>query len=180
MDTDRREHKSAIPARAGAGARPKSRRRLTLDAYVRRRLAGPGGDLAMMGRMFSRSFGAGSFAEFWRYWNPVYGFHLDRYCYRPLRRRRVPRSLAFVATFAASGFVLHDLPFWWGVSVLRTGSLPVPFVTVWFVTMSAFALVGERFRLDYAARPAPARVAINCAQIAAAWFVALGLAHLAR
>lgn len=151
---------------------------MTLDAYLRRRLAGPGGDLGMLGRMFSRSFGAGSFAEFWRYWNPVYSFHLDRYCYRPLRRRRVPRSLAVIATFAASGFILHDVPFWWGVRVLRTGTLPVPFVTVWFVAMAVFALVGERLHLSYATLPVVARVAINGTHIAAACFVALELVRL--
>jgi hypothetical protein len=154
--------------------------RITLDAYVRRRLGGSGGDLSMLGRMFSRSFGAGSFAEFWRYWNPVYSFHLARYCYRPLHRRGMPQWMAVVATFAASGFFLHDLPFWWGVRALRTGSFPVPFVTVWFVIMAVFALVGARARWTYGTLPIAGRVALNGTQIAAACVAALKVFQVAN
>ena len=36
---------------------------------------------------------AGSLGSFWRYWNPVYTYYLDLFCYRP-RRRWLPRPLA--------------------------------------------------------------------------------------
>ncbi len=62
--------------------------------------------------------------------------------------------------------------------MLRTGTLPVPFVTVWFVAMAVFALVGERLHLSYATLPVVARVAINGTHIAAACFVALELVRL--
>ncbi len=42
------------------------RRQLTLGAFVQRRL-GSGSDLDQLKRMFSYSFGAGSFASFWHY-----------------------------------------------------------------------------------------------------------------
>jgi hypothetical protein len=153
--------------------------RLALSTYLRRRLAGPGGVLAMLARMLCRSFGAGSFAEFWRYWNPLCAYYLSRYCYRPLRRRRVPRPLAIVATFAASGLLIHDLPFWWSIHVLGVGIAPVPIFSVWFVAMAGFVIGGERLRLDYSARPPAARVALNVAQIAAGCVAGLTVAALA-
>lgn len=156
-----------------------SRRTVTLNAFVCRRLGSDGNELAQLGRMFGRAFGADSFAGFWRYWNPVYSYYLDRFCYRPLRNV-LPRPLAVVATFACSGFILHDLPFWWGVTALKTRSLPVPFVAVWFATMAVLALAGSRLGLSYAARPFRVRVALNALHIAAGALVALAIFTLAR
>lgn len=168
----------ASPQTEAEEDRPLGRRRLTLDAFIRRRLGSDGSDLDQLGRMFGRSFGAGSFAGFWRYWNPVYAYYLDRFCYRPLRRR-LPRPLAALATFACSGFFLHDLPFWWGVAVLKTRTLPIPFVALWFALMGGLMLVEERTGLDYSARPLCLRVVINTAHIAAAALVALAIVRLA-
>ncbi len=155
-----------------------TRPQLTLQAYVRRRL-GDGSDLDRLGRMFSRSFGAGSFAAFWRYWNPVYSYYLDRFCYRPLRRW-LPRPVAVICTFACSGFFLHDLPFWWGVSALRTCSLPVPFVALWFATMGVVALAEARLGVGYAALPIRTRVALNALHIVATGLAAYAVTRLMR
>ncbi len=154
------------------------RSQLTLSDFVQQRLGG-GSDLDRLGRMFSRSFGAGSFTGFWRYWNPVYSYYLHRFCYRPLRRW-LPRPLAFVATFACSGFFLHDLPFWWGVAALKTRSLPVPMVTLWFATMAVFALAEASLGVEYSALPFRARVALNVLRVAVAGLAALALATLVR
>ncbi len=154
------------------------RRQLTLRDFVRRRL-GTGNDLDQLRRMFSRAFGAGSFAGFWRYWNPVYSYYLDRLCYRPLRRV-LPRPLAVMATFACSGFFLHDLPFWWGVTALKTRSLPVPFVALWFALMAVLALAGTGLKLNFAHLPFPARVALNALHIAAGALLAFAVVALAR
>ena len=154
------------------------RQQLTLDAFVRRRLGSDGGDLGQLRRMFGRSFGAGSLEGFWRYWNPVYAYYLDLLCYRPLRKW-LPRPLAVVATFFCSGFLLHDVPFWWGVAALKTHSLPIPFVGLWFSLMAALTLVAARLRLDYSALPSGARVAINASHIAAAGLIAFAVVRLA-
>ncbi len=152
--------------------------RLTLDAFIRRRLGSEGGDLGQLKRMFGRSFGAGSLAGFWRYWNPVYAYYLDRFCYRPLRRW-LPRPLAVLATFFCSGFLLHDLPVWWGVAALKTHSLPIPFVGLWFTLMAALTLVAEKLRLDYSVLPLGARVAVNASHIAVAGLAALAVVWVA-
>lgn len=97
-----------IDASAGSGGRPA--RRLTLAQYLRFRLGRRGGREAWF-NFFVKPFGARSFAAFWRQWNPVYGYYLYYFCYRPLARR-LPRPAAMLITFVACGFVLHDLPAW--------------------------------------------------------------------
>ena len=65
----------------------------------------------MLRNWLVRSFGAGTFGSFWEYWNPVYGYFLAYYVYRPLRTI-MPRWVAVWLTFAACGFFLHDLLGW--------------------------------------------------------------------
>lgn len=75
--------------------------------YERRRLGNPATQWEGIAYMFRRSFGASSFAGFWRYWNPLFSYYLSYKCYKPLVRF-LPRPPAVVLTFAASGAV-HDL-----------------------------------------------------------------------
>ena len=167
------------PARSGGrgAAVAGVRRSVTLGTFISRRL---GSDTSRrLGRMFSRSFAAGSFAGFWYYWNPVLTYYLALFFYRPLRRV-LPRPLAVVATFAFSGFFLHDVPFWWAVTALKTRSLPVPFVCIWFVAMAILILVAERLRLDFSARPLAVRVALNALNIAVGALPAYAVCILAR
>ncbi len=88
----------------------RARRSLTLNQYLRFRLGSKGGSAAWF-NFFIRPFGATSFAQFWRLWNPVYGYFLYHFSYRPLSRI-LPRSAAVLATFVVCGFLLHDLPAW--------------------------------------------------------------------
>ena len=160
----------------GAGANG-AHRSVTLDAFISRRLGS--NNWRRLGRMFSRSFAAGSFAGFWHYWNPVPTYYLAHFFYRPLRRV-LPRPLAVVTTFAFSGFFLHDVPFWWAVTALKTRSLPVPFVCIWFVAMAILILIAERLRLDFSARPLAVRVALNGLNIALGALTAYAVLILAR
>jgi len=59
---------------------------LTLVQYVERRNGVPLGDSNSLRNMLQRSFGAASFAGFWQYWNPIWGYGLGKYVYSPLRR----------------------------------------------------------------------------------------------
>src|SRR6185503_19422865 len=78
-----------------------------LAEYVTYRLGRTPGEQARS--FLGRPFGARSLADFWRYWNPVWGYFLLFYCYRPLRAR-LPRAAAAWGTFVACG-LSHDLPF---------------------------------------------------------------------
>ncbi|WP_052380146.1 MULTISPECIES: MBOAT family O-acyltransferase [unclassified Pseudoalteromonas] len=67
--------------------------KLTLSQYVKRRNSVPLG-------------GSGSFSEFWKYWNQIWGYYLSRYIFSPLNARFYT-TVAVILTFITSG-LLHD------------------------------------------------------------------------
>ena len=108
---------------------------------------------------FVKPLCAGSFSKFWYYWNPVYGYLLLFYVYRPIRRF-LPRPVAVMMTFLASGFLLHDLPF--NISAdLYKGQMPVPSVTILFAIFGTLALISEALCLDLSRYPRGIRAAVN-------------------
>jgi hypothetical protein len=104
-----------------------------------------------------RPLAAPSFAEFWRTWNPVWGYYLSVWCYRPARRV-LPHTAAVMVTFTASGLA-HNL-----LAALLSHRLN-PFVTVWFVLNGAVTVTSEALRMDLSRLPAPARVVVNLAYL---------------
>ena len=114
--------------------------------FIVRRVGEPKYVLRFARNWFVRPLCAGSFSMFWYYWNPVYGYVLLFYVYRPMRRF-LPRPLAVFLTFLVSGFLLHDLPFNISADIYR-GQLQVPSVTILFAIFGAFVLIGEALHLD--------------------------------
>ena len=115
--------------------------------------------------MLRRSLGAGSFAGFWRYWNPLFGYYLGRYIYSPVRPV-LPRPSALVLTFVLCG-AFHDL-----VTMAVRGSAAFLF-TPWFFLLGTGVVVGEASGIDYSSRPWAVRAAINLAYIVVCLAVAL-------
>ena len=144
----------------GALRRGGSHSKLTLAQYLQFRLGSKGGRAAWF-NFFIKPFGASSLAQFWRLWNPLYGYFLYYYSYRPLSRV-MPRSLAMLTTFVACGFLLHDLPAW----AFSRRVLP-PGATIAFVMFGLGAVVSDRFNMDLSRWPAAARVAVNVAYLTA-------------
>ncbi len=140
------------------------RQKPSLRAFVLHRLGDPDGPWPAARSMFVRSFGAKSFAAFWRYWNPVYHYYLYYWCYRPLRSF-LPRPVALALTFAACGFLLHDLP-----HLPFTG---VPLITIWFSLLAVGVVAGELLRMDLSRRRFTVRVMVNVVYLA-------GLLEVAR
>jgi hypothetical protein len=134
-----------------------------LGEYVERRLGR--GSAAMLRNWALRSFGAATLGEFWQYWNPVYGYVLAYYVYRPLRRT-LPRAWAVWLTFVACGFGLHDLVGWALARQVR-----IPEMTLLFVLFGAEVIVAERLHLDLSGRPLLVRVVANCAWLLGAFGV---------
>jgi hypothetical protein len=126
--------------------------------YLARRL-GPRGR-GRWARFFLHPFTAASFAEFWRRWNPVYGYFLAYYVYRPLTRR-LPRTAAVMATFVFAGLVMHDLPAW----IASRRVLP-PGGTIAFTLFGAGLVASRRAGMNLSARPPAFRVAVNLAYLA--------------
>ena len=150
---------------AMAIARPRhTSRRPTLGEYVERRLGR--GSWAQARNVLAKPFGARSFAEFWRYWNPVYGYFLYYYSYRPLRRT-VPRPAAAWLTFLLCGFVLHDLVGWLAARTVR-----FPEMTLLFALFGAGAIASEALHIDTSRHPFAVRAPANAAWLLAAWAIA--------
>lgn len=140
---------------------------ITLGQYVALRNGVPLGDGRSLRNMLQRSFGAASFAGFWQYWNPIWGYGLGRYVYGPLRRVLHP-AVAFILTFAISG-ALHDL------ATMAVSWSPAFLFTPWFVLMGMGAVWGRVLGMDLGKRPFWLRAAVNLAYLVFCLLPALAL-----
>lgn len=145
--------------------RSRDRQRLTLAQYIERRNGVPLGASGSLRNMLHRSFGAGTLAGFWQYWNPIFGYYLAKCVDSPLRRV-LPQSIALVLTFVICG-ALHDL-----AAMAVRGSVAF-FCTTMFFFFAAGVLLGRWTGLDFSALPWPARAAINFTYIVACFALAL-------
>lgn len=117
--------------------------------YAARRTGLPVGSRGELRQNLNRAFTARCFGRFWQIWNPLFGFYLQLWLYRPLQRR-FPQSLALWLTFVGNG-MLHD-----AVTMLVRQDVAL-FFTPWFALMGAYVLIERRLeiRLD-AGKPAVA------------------------
>lgn len=139
-----------------------------LGQYIERRLGR--GATTQLRNVLVRPLGASSFSQFWRYWNPVYGYFLSYYAYRPLRRV-LPRPLAVWLTFVGCGFLLHDLVGWaWA------GHACFPEVTAMFALFGVGAVLSDALRVDLARYPFAVRAFANASCIAASVAIVHALA----
>ena len=105
------------------------------------------------------------FAGFWRYWNPIFGYCLGRYVYRPVSRS-APRWLALLVTFLICGGI-HDL-----VTLLFRGSTRFLF-TLWFFFFSLGVILGEVLGLNMAQRSPWFRAAIHLVYLSTCLILAM-------
>ncbi|MCX2839629.1 hypothetical protein OQ279_15890 [Salinimicrobium sp. MT39] len=106
---------------------------INLSDYVKKRNGVSMGSRGSLRNNLSRSFGAKNFSTFWTYWNPIFGYYLGKFIFKP-SKRIFPASIALVITFLVSGLI-HDT-----VTVLLRGKTSF-FFTVWFLLMSFAVLL---------------------------------------
>jgi len=153
-----------------------TRHTITLERYLKYRL-GSEYKVNPIGAMLRRSFGASSYTAFWQYWNPVYGYYLYRFCYRPLRSI-LPRIPSVIFTFAVCGFVLHDMPFGWLILAIVTGKFPFPFVTIWFTMIGISVTVSEAAHMDLKGSSFLTRSLVNATHVLIPFFFTMMLVHI--
>lgn len=146
------------------------RRGISLGQYVRRRNGVSLGGSGSLKNMLQRSFGARSFAGFWRYWNPIFGYYLGRYVYSPTSRF-APRWLALLVTFLICGG-LHDI-----VTLLFRGSTQFLF-TLWFFFCSLGVMLGEKLGLNMVQLPLWLRAAIHFMYLSTCLILAISAQRL--
>ena len=141
---------------------------MTLSEYVERRNGVPLGARGSLTRMLHRSLGADTFAGFWRYWNPIWGYYLGRYVNAPLRKV-MPAAPAVIATFAVSG-AIHD------AAIFAVTGSPAFLLVPWFAVLGLTVVVSTRVSIRYPFQPWVVRAAINVALVVAG----LGVATAAK
>lgn len=129
------------------------RHNLTLAQHVALRNGVPLGDGTSLRNMLHRSFGAASYAGFWQYWNPIWGYGLGKYVYAPARRI-LPPAAAFIVTFIISGGI-HDL------AMMAVSRSVVFLFTPWFFLLGVGAVLGRAAGMDLGQRPFLIRVTVN-------------------
>ena len=132
---------------------------LTLAQYVQRRNGVPLGHPKSLQNMLYRSFGASSFAKFWQYWNPIWGYGLGRHVHTPLQQV-LPPALALIATFIVSGGI-HDL-----ATMAVRGSAAFLF-TPWFFLLGIGVVLGRLAKMDLSHQAWGLRVFANLTYLSA-------------
>jgi hypothetical protein len=126
---------------------------LNLSDYVKRRNGVPLGHSDSLRNMLSRSLGAGKFSIFWQYWNPIWGFYLGKYIFKPLKLM-FPQALSLLITFVVCGFI-HDLAIMslkWEFTLL---------LTPWFLFMGLSVIISDYAKIDYSKFSWIVRAVIN-------------------
>ena len=137
---------------------------MNLSDYVKKRNGVPLGNSNSLRNMLTRSLGAGKFSIFWQYWNPIWGFYLGKYIFKPLKLI-LPQALSLIITFVICGFI-HDLVIMllkWKFTLL---------LTPWFLFMGLCVIIGGYAKIDYSKFPWIARAAINILVISSCLLIA--------
>ncbi len=137
---------------------------MNLSDYVKRRNGVPMGNSHSLRNMLSRSLGAGKFSVFWHYWNPIWGYYLGLYIFKPLKLI-LPKSLSLILTFVVCGF-LHDL-----ARMLLKWEF-ILLLTPWFLFMGLSVVLSDYAKIDYSKYPWIVRAGINIAIIMGCLFLA--------
>jgi hypothetical protein len=144
-----------------------TRKQMSMTDYVQYRNGVPLGASGSLQNMLFRSLGAGTFAKFWQYWNPIWGYALGRYVYEPLNGF-LPSSVSLILTFIISGGI-HDF-----ATMLVRGA-PAFFFTPWFFFMAISLVVGRVINSDYSRWSFPVRVMTNLTQIVGCFILTIWL-----
>ncbi|UNZ00167.1 hypothetical protein MQE36_07435 [Zhouia spongiae] len=124
----------------------------------------PIGHPGALRNMLYRSLGAKNFGVFWQYWNPIFGYCLGRYVFRPAKQH-LPPGPALVFTFVFCG-LLHDLV------VLAIRWRPSYFFMIWFMFMAIGVLIARWFKHDLSALPWLLRAVYNLSYIGLTFYTA--------
>lgn len=130
---------------------------MTLREFVKIRNGVSLGSSGALSIMLVRSFGAGSFGEFWQYWNPVWGYYLGKYIYIPLKKI-IPYTLSYLATFLCSGLI-HDIAI-----MIFSRQIRLLFTPLFFL-YGLEVLVARKFKVKYSHIKRNIRFVINLAYL---------------
>lgn len=143
---------------------------MNLSDYIKRRNGVPIGHSDSLRNMLRRSLGAGKFSIFWHYWNPIWGYYLGKYIFKPLKTI-FPPAFSLIITFVVCGFI-HDLAIMllkWEFTLL---------LTPWFLFMGLSLVLGDYLKIDYSKFLWIVRAVINVLIISICFLIAYQVKNL--
>ncbi|RXV59370.1 hypothetical protein DWB64_16025 [Fusibacter sp. A1] len=114
--------------------------KITMNQYISRRLDGVEGEIPRLIHMLNKCFKQKNFINFWKYWNPIYGYILGYYVRKPLRKI-FPQKIARSLTLVING-MFHDI-----VVSLIIGRIFFS-VTLLFIIYSLILVIEENFNIE--------------------------------
>jgi D-alanyl-lipoteichoic acid acyltransferase DltB (MBOAT superfamily) len=136
--------------------------KITLAEYIKRRNGVAIGSPRSLRNNLYRSLGSKNFATFWNYWNPIFGFFLGKFIFKPLKKI-LPVAMALLITFLFCG-ILHDT-----VTSMARGKISF-FFTIWFIIMGIAVLATKVFNHDFSKHRWLVRAIINLSIIGVCLF----------
>ncbi|NHN24486.1 acyltransferase [Flavobacterium jejuense] len=126
---------------------------ITLSQYIIKRNGVPIGSSKSLRNNLYRSLGAKNFSTFWKYWNPIFGYYLGKFIFKPLKKS-FSVSISLIFTFVFCGFI-HDI-----VTTIVRGKTNF-FFTTWFFIMSLIVLLSKMLKHDFSKQNWIIRACIN-------------------
>lgn len=127
--------------------------KITLADYIKKRNGVAMGSPKSLRNNLYRSLGAKNFTTFWTYWNPIFGYYLGKYIFKPLKKF-LPVGISLLLTFIFCGMV-HDT-----VTTFYRGQLSL-FFSVWFLFMGLSVLITKTFKHNFSKQIWVMRAGIN-------------------
>ena len=114
---------------------------MTLTEYIKKRNGVSIGSSKSLRNNLYRSLGAKNFSTFWNYWNPIFGYYLGKFVFKPFKII-FPVAISLMLTFIICGLI-HD-----AVTTIFRGKISF-FFTIWFSIMGFVVLITKYLKHNY-------------------------------
>ncbi len=126
---------------------------MTLSDYIKKRNGVSIGSPNALRNNLYRSLGSKNFSTFWSYWNPIFGYYLGKFIFKPLKKV-LPPSISVIVTFIFCG-MLHDT-----VTTFLRADVSI-FFSIWFLFMGLAVLITRFLNHNFSKQIWITRASIN-------------------
>ena len=126
---------------------------MTLTDYIKKRNGVSIGSPKSLRNNLYRSFGSINFSTFWNYWNPIFGYYLGKFIFKPIKKIfSVGISLLFTFIICE---LIHDI-----VTTIFREKISF-FFSIWFLLLGLAVLLTRTLKLNFSKRVWIIRAFIN-------------------
>ncbi len=126
---------------------------ISLADYIKKRNGVSFGSPNALRNNLYRSLGSKNFSTFWNYWNPIFGYYLGKFIFKPTKKI-LPTSISLLITFIFCG-MLHDT-----ITTFLRGELSL-FFSIWFLLMGLAVLITRLLNHNFSKQIWVTRASIN-------------------